>query len=47
MERVGVGREIMVVIRKSQLRFVGHFMRQERLENLYLTKKIEGERAFT
>ena len=37
-------RELLNIIRKRQLQFLGHVLREEGLENLCLTGKIEGRR---
>ena len=42
--RVGAKRELVSSVRKRQMRFLGHVMRQQELENLSLTGKIEGKR---
>ena len=45
LQRVGAGRELLKCIRKRQLRFLGHVMREEQLESVCLTGKIEGRRG--
>ena len=45
LERMGTTRELLNTIRKRQLQFLGHILREEGLENLCLTGKIEGRRA--
>ncbi len=37
-------RRLILNIRKRQLKFLGHIMRKEGLENLILTGRIEGKR---
>ena len=45
MQRAGAKREIMDSIRKKQLRFLGHTMREQQLESLCLMGKVEGKRG--
>ena len=45
LQRVGAGREMLTCIRKRQLRFLGHVMREEQLESLCLMGKVEGRRG--
>ena len=44
-EEIGRERELLRTIRKRQMRFLGHVMRREQLENLSLTGRISGERG--
>ena len=39
-------REIINIIRKRQLSFMGHIIREETIENTCLTGKIEGRRQW-
>ena len=43
--RAGVDRKLMQDIRSRQMKFLGHVMRKEGLENLALTGKIDGKRS--
>lgn len=45
LERMAMGRELMKSIRKRQMKFLGHIMRQNTLENLSLTGNLEGRRT--
>ena len=45
MQRAGAEREIMTSIRKRQLRFLGHTMREQQLESLCLMGKVDGKRG--
>ena len=45
LQRAEAEREIMKSIRQRQMRFLGHAMRQEEMENLCLTGKVEGRRG--
>ena len=45
LERMDTTRVLLNTIRKRQLQFLGHVLREEGLENLCLTGKIEGRRA--
>ena len=45
LDRVDAGREIMRTIRRRQLRFLGHVLRRDGLENVSMTGKIDGRRA--
>ena len=45
LQRADAMREIMTSIRQMQLRFLGHTMKEQQLENLYLTRKVEGKRG--
>ena len=45
LKRAKVKRQLMKVIRKRQMQFLGHIMRCEGMENLVLTGKIEGRRS--
>ena len=44
-ERAGVKREVIATIRARQLNFLGHILRENKLEKLTLQGKIEGRRA--
>ncbi|MGX9987587.1 reverse transcriptase domain-containing protein [Soonwooa purpurea] len=44
LRRMQTKRRLMLDIRKRQLKFLGHVMRKEGLENLILTGRIEGGR---
>ena len=43
-EMVKMRRDLLVTIRKRQLKFVGHVMRKGRLEKLVLEGKVAGKR---
>ena len=45
LQRAGTKRELMKSIRQRQMRFLGHAMRQQEMENLCLTGKVEGKRG--
>ena len=45
LKRAGTGRKLILEIRTKQMRFLGHLMRRDGLENLALTGKIEGKRS--
>ena len=45
LKRAGRGRKLILEIRTKQMRFLGHLMRKDGLENLALTGKIEGKRS--
>ena len=45
LEEIGKRRELLDLIRTRQLRFLGHVMREEELENLCITGKICGDRG--
>ena len=45
LQRVGAGLEMMRSIRQRQLRFLGHVMRDGKLENLCITGRMEGRRG--
>ena len=45
LERAGTRREMMRTIRQKQLRFLGHVMREGKLENICVTGRIEGRRG--
>ena len=45
LRRMGVERELIVKIRASQMRFIGHVMRRGKIEDLSLTGRIPGSRA--
>ena len=43
LQRAGTRRELMKMIRKRQLRFLGHAMRLQQLESVCVTGRVEGE----
>ena len=45
LQRAGKGMKLILEIRTKQMRFLGHLMRKDGLENLALTGKIEGRRS--
>ena len=45
LHRAGINRELMWTAITRQIRFVGHVLRKESLENLVLTGKVDGQRA--
>ena len=45
LRMVGAERSLLKNIRKRQLKFLGHILRKEGLENLCLAGRIEGRRA--
>ena len=45
LQRAGTGMKLILEIRTKQMRFLGHVMRKDALENLTLTGKIEGKRS--
>ena len=45
LRKAGSERSLLNTIRKQQLKFLGHIMRKEGLENLTLTGQIEGKRS--
>ena len=45
LQMAGVTRELMTVIRKSQIDFLGHILRGNRLERDCLLGMVEGGRA--
>ena len=45
LRRMNVERELIVKIRTSQMRFIGHVMRRGKIEDLSLTGRIPGSRA--
>ena len=42
LQRAGTGMKLILERRTKQMRFLGHLMRKDGLENLALTGKIEG-----
>ena len=44
LKRAGTGMKLILEIRTKQMRFLGHLMRKDGLENLALTGKLEGKR---
>ena len=45
LQRAEVERKLIGEIRTRQMRFLGHVIRKDGLENLALTRKIEGKRG--
>ena len=45
LEAIESGRELMAVLRKRQMGFLGHVMRASGLENLAMTGRISGSRG--
>ena len=45
IELAGVGRQLMGTVRKRQLKFLGHLLQQNCLENEVFFEMIEGRRA--
>ena len=45
LQRAGVERKLIGKIRLRKMRFLGHVIRKDGLENLALTGKIEGKRG--
>ena len=45
LDDIGRRRKLLAVIRRRQMRFLGHVVRREDLENLILTGRIEGRRG--
>ena len=45
LKRAGTGMKLILEIRTKQMRFLGHLMKKDGLENLALTGKIEGKRS--
>ena len=45
LRRAGCGRKIISEITKRQLRFCGHVIRENKIENLCLTGRINGSRG--
>ena len=45
LHRAGTKREIMKSIRQRQLRFLGHVMRLQQLENVCMSGRVEGRRG--
>ena len=45
LQRAGVERKLIGEIRTRQMRFLGHVIRKDGLENLALTGKMEGKRG--
>ena len=43
LKRAVTGMKLILEIRTKQMRFLGHLMRKDGLENLALTGKIEGK----
>ena len=45
LNRAGAKREIMKMIRRRQMRFLGHIMRKQQLESVCMMGKVEGRRG--
>ena len=45
LEAIGSGRELMAALRKRQMGFLGHVIREDGLENLAITGRIAGSRG--
>ena len=45
LERVGQEKQLLNIIRKRQISFLGHAIRKDEMENLCLSGKIPGKRA--
>ena len=45
LRRAGTGRQLMKNILKRQMKFLGHVMRKETLEEVSVTERIEGTRG--
>ena len=45
LEAIGSGRELMAALRKRQMGFLGHVIREDGLENLAMTGRIAGSRG--
>ena len=45
LRRIGVEKELLHVIETRQMKFLGHVIRKEALEELSLAGKFEGKRA--
>ena len=45
LETIGGRRELMAVVRKRQMKFLGHIIRADGLENLAVTGRIAGSRS--
>ena len=45
LEVIGGGREMLSVVRRRQMSFLGHIMREDGLENLTVTGRIAGGRS--
>ena len=45
LESIGGRRELLAVVRKRQMSFLGHVMRADGLENLVMTGRISGTRS--
>ena len=45
LETVGSGRELMAVVKRRQMAFLGHIIRANGLENLVVTGTIAGTRS--
>ena len=45
LEMIGGGREMLSEVRKRQMSFLGHVIREDGLENLTVTGRISGTRS--
>ena len=45
LKKIGIERKLLPTVRKRQLEFLGHVMREESLENLALTERTEGKKS--
>ena len=45
LKRAGTGIKLILEIRTKQMRFLGHLMRKDGLENLALTRRLMGRGA--
>ena len=45
LKRMSAKRNLLIRIRKQQLEFVGHIMRNKELENIIITGKADGKRC--
>ena len=45
LQRAGLGRQLLAEVKKIQMKFFGHLIRKDGIENLVVTGKIEGKRA--
>ena len=44
LQRARVGRQLLAKVKKRQMKFFGHIIRKDRIENQVVTGKIEGKR---
>ena len=45
LEAIGTQRELLAVVRRRQMKFLGHIIRADGLENLAVTGRIAGSRS--